>query len=138
MKFGKTAGPSASGIVAEMLSASVNRGVEFLTILTESVFSNGVIPTEWQERFIPNLHKGKGDALDRGNYRGLKLNDQVMKLLEHALEKYIRQMVNIDESIQFGFVPGRGTTDAIFIICQLQQEKFLAIKKPLFCLVRRP
>ena len=39
-------------------------------------------------------------------------------------------MVDIDE-MQFGFAPGRGTTDAIFIMCQLQ-EKLLATKKPLY------
>ena len=33
--------------------------------------------------------------------------------------------------MQFGFVPGRGTTDAIFIIRQLQ-EKYLAFNKPLY------
>ena len=39
----------------------------------------------------------------------------------------IRQLVSIDES-QFGFVPGRGTTDAIFVEKQLQ-EKYLAANK---------
>ena len=36
-------------------------------------------------------------------------------------------MVNINE-IQFGFLPGRGTTDAIFIVRQLQ-EKYIAANK---------
>ena len=36
-------------------------------------------------------------------------------------------MVNIDE-MQFGFVPGRGTIDAIFIVHQLQ-EKYITAKK---------
>ena len=35
----------------------------------------------------------------------------------------IRKMVTIDES-QFGVVPGRGTTDAIFVIHQLQEKYF--------------
>ena len=39
-------------------------------------------------------------------------------------------MVCIDE-MQFGFVPGKGTTDAIFIARQLQ-EKFISAKKPLY------
>ena len=35
------------------------------------------------------------------------------------------------DSLQFGFVPGRDTSDAIFIICQLQ-EKHIAANKPLY------
>ena len=83
-------------------------------------------PVDWEESFILNLYKGKGEALDCGNYMydGLKLTDQVMKLLERMLDSSIHQMVNIDE-MQFAFVPGRGTTDAIFIVCQLQ-EKYIA------------
>ena len=42
----------------------------------------------------------------------------------------IRQVVSIDDS-QIGFVPGRGTTDAIFIVRQLQ-EKYLAANKRLY------
>ena len=40
-----------------------------------------------------------------------------------------QQTVSIDDS-QFGFVPGRGTTDAIFGVRQLQ-EKYLAANKRL-------
>ena len=80
--------------------------------------------------FIVCLYKGKGDALERGNYRGLKLTDQVMKVLERIVDGLIRQVVSIDDS-QFGFVPGRGTTDAIFVIRQLQ-EKYLAANKRLY------
>ena len=36
--------------------------------------------------------------------------------------------MTIDES-QFGFVLGRGKTDAIFVICQLQQKYFTAGKQ---------
>ena len=38
--------------------------------------------------------------------------------------------MSIDNS-QFGFVPGRGTTDAIFVVRQLQ-EKYLAVNKRLY------
>ena len=89
-----------------------------------------MIPTDWQESFILNLYKGKGDALERGNYRGLKLTDQVMKLLEPVLDSFIREIVDID-AMHFGFERGRDTTDAIFIIHQLQ-EKRIAANKPLY------
>ena len=53
-----------------------------------------------------------------------------MKVLERVVEGLIRQRVEIDE-MQCGFMSGRGTTDAIFIVRQLQ-EKHLAANKPLF------
>ena len=98
--------------------------------LVENIISEGCIPNDWQESFIVNLYKGKGDALNRGNYRGLKLIEQVMKVLERVVEGLIRQRVEIDE-MQCGFMSGRGTTDAIFIVRQLQ-EKHLAANKPLY------
>ena len=128
MKCGKAAGPS--GIIAEMLKASGEQGIELVRQLGQEVFSSGEIPSDWEKSTILNLFKGKGDALQRGNYRGLKLTDQVMKLLERVLDSTIRGMVNVDE-MQFGFVPGKGTTDAIFIVRQLQ-EKCLASGQPLY------
>ena len=43
------------------------------------------------------------------------------------LEKRIRCQVSID-NMQFGFMPGKGTTDAIFIMRQ-EQEKHQARKR---------
>ena len=127
MKQGKAGGPS--GVNLEMLIAAGEEGLKKLRLLAELVFSSGEIPKDWEKNLILSLYKGKGDALDRGNYRGLKLNDQVMKLLERVPDSFIHKMVNIDD-MPFVFVPGRGTTDAIFIFCQLQ-EKYFATKKPL-------
>ena len=79
MASGKAAGPS--GIVAEMLKPVGEAGAEEVRDLVKKIISEGCIPTDWQESFIVNLYKGKGDALNRGNYRGLKLIEQVMKVL---------------------------------------------------------
>ena len=124
MKCGKAAGPS--GIIVEMLKAAGKNGIVFLRELITSVMINGKIPEDWEMSFILNLYKGKGDALDRGNYRGLKLTEHVMKVMERIVDELIREMIDINE-MQFAFVPGRGTTDAIFIIRQLQ-EKFMSMK----------
>ena len=82
-----------------------------------------------EQSFIACLYKGKGGALERDNYRGLKLTEQVMKVLKRIVDGLIRQLVSIDDS-QFGFVPGRGILDAIFVVRQLQ-EKHLAANKRL-------
>ena len=50
-----------------------------------------------------------------------------MKLLEWVLDFYVHEMVNIGE-MKFGFVPGRGTTDALYMVRQLQ-EKYIAANK---------
>ena len=65
-----------------------------------------------------------------GSFLKGKLTEQVMKILERIVDGLIRQVVPIDDP-QFGFVPGRGTTDAIFVIRQLQ-EKYLAANKRLY------
>ena len=56
-------------------------------------------------------------------------------MLERVLDSIIPQMVDIGK-IQFGFVPGRGTIDAIFHVRQLQ-EKYRAVNKPLYFLELR-
>ena len=77
-----------------------------------------------------SLLKGKGSALDSGNYCGLKLTDQVLKVVKRVTEKTIRECILIDD-MQFGFMPGCGITDAILIVRQLQ-EKFLDKNKNLY------
>ena len=68
--------------------------------------------------------------MERGNYRGLKLLDHVLKVIERVVEKIMREQVDIDD-MQFGFMPGRGTTDATVILRQLQ-EKYMSKDKKLF------
>ena len=53
IKCNKAAGPS--GIVAEMLKAAGEEGVELVRQLTEAIFSCCMIPSHWQESFILNL-----------------------------------------------------------------------------------
>ena len=62
--------------------------------LATAIIRDGKVPTDWEESFIVCLYKGKGDALDRGNYRGLKLTEQAMKILERIVDGLIRQVVS--------------------------------------------
>jgi len=47
------------------------------------------------------VYKGKGDPMEYGSYRGIKL-----------LENRIQQHIDIND-MQFGFMKGKGTSDAI-------------------------
>ena len=53
-----------------------------------------------------------------------------MKVIERVIDKLLRERIDIDE-MQFGFVPGRGTTDVISLLRQLQ-EKYLGKRKNLY------
>ena len=76
------------------------------------------------------VYKEKGDPLVCGSYRAIKLLEQPMKVLERVLKNKIRCQVSID-NMQFGFMSGKGSTDAIFIMRQVQ-EKHQANKKKLY------
>ena len=114
----------------EMIKTAGDAGAAMIHELATAIIRDGKVPHDWEQSFIVCLYKGKGDALDRGNYRGLKLTEQAMKFLERIVDGLIRQVVSIDDS-QFGFVPGRGTTDAILLVRQLL-EKYLAMYKRLY------
>ena len=52
------------------------------------------------------------------SYRGIKLLEHAMNVVERIFEHRIRQQIEIDD-MQFGFVKGKGTTDAIFMARQM-------------------
>ena len=92
-KAGKAPGPS--GIVVEMIWAAGDMGASMICDLAVAIIRDGKVPSDWEQSFIVYLYKGKGDALERGNYRGLKLTEQVMKILERIVDALIRQLVSI-------------------------------------------
>jgi Reverse transcriptase (RNA-dependent DNA polymerase)/Endonuclease/Exonuclease/phosphatase family len=128
MKNNKAAGPS--GVVADMVKAAGEAGIIWVTDMCNAVVRDGRIPADWCKSWMVNVYKGKGDAMECGSYRGIKLLEHVMKILERVIECRVRNIVKIDE-MQCGFMPGKGTTDAIFIVRQLQ-EKHLAKNKDLW------
>ena len=102
MKAGKPPGPSGIGV--EIILAAGDTGASMIRDLAAAIIRDGKVPSDWKQSFIVCLYKGKGDALERCNYRGLKLTEQVTKILERIVDGLIRQLVSIDNS-QFGFVP---------------------------------
>ena len=67
-------------------------------------------------------------------YRGVELLEHTMKVVEKVLERRIRELVNID-SMQFGFMPGRGMTEKLFVVQRIQEEYRDKKKKLYLCFV---
>ena len=91
------------------------------------------MPEEWKTSVVVPIFKGKGDVMDCGAYRGVKLLEHAMKIVERVLEKRIRELVKVDD-MQFGFMPGKGTTDVLFIL-QGRKRSFVEEKKLYMCFV---
>jgi len=78
--------------------------------------------------------KGKEIPWNVDLNRAMKLLEHAMKVIERVFERRIREKVNID-AMQFGFTPGKGTTDAIFTVWQMQEKYGCKEKKLYFAFV---
>ena len=67
-------------------------------------------------------------------YRGVKLLENARKIVEKVLDRRLQRMVKLDE-MQFGFMPGKGMIDAVFVLRRLQEEYLEEDKKLYMCFV---
>ena len=79
MKNRKVAGPP--GAVSEMVKTAGEVGVDMIWP-SKLDYSRRSYSSKWELSTTVNCYKGKGDSLERGNYRGLKLIDQIPKKAE--------------------------------------------------------
>ena len=91
----------------------------------------GSIPEDWKSSVVLPIYKGKGDLMECGSYRGIKLLGHAMKVVERIFDHRIRQQIEIDD-MQFGFMKGKGTSDAIFMARQMQENFRVKGKKVKF------
>ena len=129
MKNGKAPGPSDFQI--EMIKLLGVDGEEWMTELLRAIWEEEAMPRDWEESLMIYIFKQKGDIMECGNHRGIKLTEHGLKVLERILDERLRETVKIGKQ-QYGFMRGRGTVDAIFIVRQLQ-EKRLEGNQKLFC-----
>jgi len=88
----------------------------------------GCIPEDWKSSVVLPIYKGTGDPMECRSYRGIKLLEHAiiaMKVVEKIFEHRIRQQIEIDD-MQFG------TTDAIFMTRQMQENSRVKGKKLYF------
>ena len=89
------------------------------------------MPKEWRRSVLIPIYKNKGDQQCYGNFRGIKLISHTMKVWERIIEASLRDSVEISKQ-QYGFMPGKGTTDAVFALSILM-EKYREGQRELHC-----
>ena len=125
MKAGKAPGPS--GIVVERIQAAGDMGASMIHDLAAAIIRDGKVPSDW-EHCLPL--QGKGGCTGKGQLPRCQADRVGYENPGEDYGRLIRHLVSINDS-QFGFIPGRGNTDAIFVVRQLQ-EKYLAANKRLY------
>ena len=103
--------------------------IVWLTKLFNLIFRANKMPEEWRRSILVPIFKNKGDVQSCTNYRGIKLMSHTMKLWERVIEHRLRRMTSVTKN-QFGFMPGRSTMEAIFLVRQLM-ERYREQKKDL-------
>ena len=102
--------------------------------ICQNVLDLFVMPAEWALRIVVPIFKGNCDIKNCSCYRAVKLHEHGMKVVERVLENRLCRIVSVDE-MQFGFMPERGTIDAVFMLRTLQKEYHAKGKKLYMCFV---
>ena len=111
-----------SGLVAEMIQSTGDTETQWLLDLCNGIVKEGCITEDWKSSVVLPIYQGKGDPMECGSYRGIRLLESAMKVVEKIFfEHRIRQQIEIDD-MQFGFMKGKGSTDAIFMARQMQEN----------------
>ncbi|KAK3553051.1 hypothetical protein QTP86_031188 [Hemibagrus guttatus] len=129
MKSGKAVGPD--DIPVEVWKCLGEAAVEFLASLFNRVLESERMPEEWRRSVLVPIFKNKGDVQSCSNYRGIKLMSHTMKVWERVVEARLRNVVEICEQ-QYGFMPRKSTTDAIFAL-RILMEKYRDGQRELHC-----
>ncbi|WVZ58983.1 hypothetical protein U9M48_009193 [Paspalum notatum var. saurae] len=127
MKGGKAVGPDA--IPIEVWRCLGDIAIVWLTKLFNQILRSNKMSEEWRRSTLVPIYKNKGDIQSCTNYRGIKPMSHTMKPWERVLEHRLRSLTCISMN-QFGFMPGRSTIEAIFLLRQVM-ERYREQKKDL-------
>ena len=131
-RWGRTKAVGPDNILIEIWRSLGEEGICWLTNLFNAILRSRKMPEEWRISTLIPIYKNKGDVQVCENYRGIKLLSHTMKLWERVIERRIRQETVIREN-QFGFMPGKSTTEAIHIFRRLMEKYRERIKICIWC-----
>ena len=116
--------PGSDGIPAEVYKQGGDALLYRLTDLFAVCWEKGTIPEDFRDALIVSLYKNKGEKSDCSNYRGISLLSTAGKILARVLLDRITSTVaeEVLPESQCGFRSGRGTTDMVFVLRQIQEK----------------
>ena len=62
--------------------------------LYNGIVKEGCTPEYWNSSVVLPIYKGKGDPKECGSYRGIKLLEHAMKVVERIFEHRIQQQID--------------------------------------------
>ena len=129
MKKRKAVGPDE--LPDEVWKCMGKMEIKFLTRLFNRLLMGERMREKWRRSVLIPIYKNKGDAQCCENYRGIKLMSHTMKVWERIIETRLRDRVEIKKQ-QYGFMPGKGTTDAMFAL-RILMAKYREGQRELHC-----
>ena len=111
MKKGKAVG--LDELPVEVWKCMGKMGIEFLSRLFNKLLMGERMLEKWRMSVLIPIYKNKGDAQCYGTHTGIKLMSHTIKIWERIIDARLRDTVEISKQ-QYGFMPGKGTTDAMF------------------------
>ena len=74
--------PGLSGLVAEMIQATGDTGTPWVLDLCNGIVKERCIPDDWKSIVVLPIYKDKGDPMECGSYRGIRLLEHAMKVVD--------------------------------------------------------
>ena len=91
MKKGKAA--CCSGLPIDLIKHLGESGVDMMHEILKRVREEEHMPEEWKKSEIVPIYNQKGDPLECGNFRGIKLLEHGMKMFEKIVERRLRKLI---------------------------------------------
>ena len=118
-----------------MLVAAGGRGVTEITNLANMMYSEGRFPEPMYKSIFITIPKVKGTAKCE-KHRTLSLMTHVTKLVLRVIMYRIRgRTLSEISEVQYGFMPDRGTRNAIFVLRRLVERMIEKQKDVYVCFI---
>ncbi|XP_063596221.1 uncharacterized protein LOC134773075 [Penaeus indicus] len=128
MKHGQAPGPDK--VTIEMFDALEEYGIDLITTLINNIYDTGHIPSDLLKSNFIALPK-KAGAIECGLHRTINQISHLTKVLLRIVMLRARKIKPEIAEEQCGFVEGKGTTNALYILRTLS-ERALEVQQDLY------